>query len=110
MDGQFQSPLRRFFYLDAIAEAETEREAAVSVALEAILLFGQDGSYLDLAATNAMMFQSPLRRFFYLDVEASIVYPDGLIYVSVALEAILLFGRRGSSSVARAARTGFSRP
>jgi len=64
-DG-FQSPSRRFFYLDKLIVITAEE--------------------------TVWLFQSPSRRFFYLDHQHVAGPEDGKEFVSIAFEAILLFG------------------
>ncbi len=90
----FQSPLRRFFYLDhAARDGGSSPEPPVSVALEAILLFGRDTrvqrpspySATVSVALEAILLFGRARISFECPVDAGCP-------VSVALEAILLFG------------------
>jgi len=71
---------------------ELQSAASVSIAFEAILLFGLTFSYGGPKATPPWgEFQSPSRRFFYLDTQFGM--KPSPPPVSIAFEAILLFGR-----------------
>jgi len=62
----------------------------VSIAFEAILLFGR---VVLRRLSGVKGFQSPSRRFFYLDMKFLMGCRYPMKEVSIAFEAILLFGR-----------------
>ena len=118
----FQSPLRRFFYFHNCAGCPpTSPGGAVSISFAEIFLFPHPGvsfiakdrsggfnllcgdffisTHLPSALPQhpSLLFQSPLRRFFYFHKERSYMSPEVLAFVSISFAEIFLFPPRGSS-------------